>query len=110
MEAGRVVGTTFPATKADTAAGREEGKELPPNILTAEEGADEIDEYPVPILGVKEGVVMVVVDKDTDKEIGTPRSKRFSDCNLNCVIVRFSLASWYNSANLLLSSLSPCSC
>ena len=82
MDAGMLAGTIFPATKADAAAGSEEGRALA-DTYTAEEGGAGDEEYPVPILGVKEGVVIVVVDKDTEEDTETPRNIKFSDCNLD---------------------------
>ena len=66
----------FPATKADTAVGRELGIEL---FITEETRVEEKDaENPVPILGATDEVVIVVVERETEDPRDTPRRERFS--------------------------------
>ena len=80
MEAGRLAGALFPATRADTAAGRERGTEL---LITEEERGEVKEvEYPVPILGANDGVVNVVVVSELDAPREAPLKDKFSCCSL----------------------------
>ena len=74
IEAGWLAGAALPATRADTAPGRETGIEL----LTEVRGLEKEAEYPVPILGGKDIVVRVMVDRELDEALFKPLRERFS--------------------------------
>ena len=80
MEATGLAGATFPATKAETALGRERGTDKP--VTTGWRDEENEVEKPVPILGVYDGVVIVVVQRELEAVV-TPRSKRFSAWSLD---------------------------